>query len=118
LFTRAVFGAGIEVTVHSGHLMLKPLTPIPAMRQGMRLYPDDPADPRVFRVESPEYGTSLHVAFSGKTAMGPGTERLLLEEMLFQKRPDLRNPRRWVNAVAVAGAAGIVIRHYRASSGR
>ena len=50
LFTRALFGAGAEVTVHGGHLMLKPLTLVPAMRRGMRLYPDDPGDSRVFRV--------------------------------------------------------------------
>jgi hypothetical protein len=66
----------------------------------------------------PEYGTSLPVAFCGKTAVGPGTERLLLEEMLLQKRPALRNTRRWENALAAAGAAALVIRHYRASWGR
>ena len=42
LFARAVFGAGAEVTVRGGHLMLKPLTPIPAMRRGMRLTPTIP----------------------------------------------------------------------------
>ena len=48
LFTRALFGAGAEVTVHGGHLMLKRLTPVPAMRRGFRLYPDDPDDPECF----------------------------------------------------------------------
>jgi hypothetical protein len=32
LFVRAAIGAGYEVTVRRGHLLLKPLTPIPAMR--------------------------------------------------------------------------------------
>ena len=36
LFTRLFMGAGAEVTVRGGHLLLRPLTPIPAMRRGMR----------------------------------------------------------------------------------
>jgi hypothetical protein len=118
LFMRALMGAGAEVKVHGGHLMLKPLTPIPAMRRGLRLYPDDPDDPWVFRVEFPDYGKSLRVVFS----RGPeerGATRLLLEVMSLQKRPDVRNPRRWVNGALAAGAAALAIRrglHRRAST--
>jgi hypothetical protein len=43
--------------------MLKPLHPIPAIRRGMRLYPDDPNDPWVFRVEMPGYGQTHRVVF-------------------------------------------------------
>lgn len=107
LFTRALFGAGAEVAVHRGHLILKPLTPVPAMRRGLRLHPDDPDDPRVFRVEFPEYGMGLHVAFSEKPATGTGTTRLLLEDMSFQKRPEFRNPRRWAAGAAIAGGQSL-----------
>jgi hypothetical protein len=113
LFARALFGAGAEVTVHGGHLMLKPLTPIPAMRRGMRLYPDDPADPRVFRVEFPEFGYSFPVAFTGRPEDGVAATRLLIDLFPFQKRPGVRNPRRWVNGVAAAGAVALAIRHHR-----
>jgi hypothetical protein len=109
LFTRALFGAGAEVTVHRGHLMLKPLTPIPAMRRGMRLYPDDPGDPRVFRAELPEYGYSLRVVFSEGPEDGTTATRLLIDLFSFRKRPDARNPRRWVNGVAAAGAVAFAI---------
>lgn len=38
MFFRALFGAGAEVTVRRGHLTMTPLTPVPAMRHGMRLH--------------------------------------------------------------------------------
>lgn len=94
LFLRPLWGAGVEVTVCGGHLVLKPLTPVPAMRRGLRLYPDDPHDPRVFRAEMPEFGMSLLVAFSATPTGGTGTTRLVLEDWSFHKRPDYRNPRR------------------------
>ena len=73
LFTRALMGAGAEVTVRDGHPTLKPLHPIPAIRRGMRLHPDDPNDPWAFRVEMPEYGINLRVVFS----QNPGGGRRL-----------------------------------------
>jgi hypothetical protein len=100
LFVRSLFGAGVEVTVHGGHMTLRALTPVPAMRRDMRLYPDDPNDPELFRGELPEFGMSIRVAFSGRPDDGMTATRLLMDLFSFQKRPDLRNPRRWVNAVA------------------
>jgi hypothetical protein len=113
LFIRPLFGAGVEVTVRGGHLVLKPLTPVPAMRRSLRLHPDDPADPRVFRAEMPEFGMSLHVAFSATPAAGTGTTRLMLEDWSFRKRPEYRNPRPWVTAAAATSAIALAIRHRR-----
>jgi len=118
LFTRALFGAGIEVTVRGGHLIAKPLTPVPAMRRGLRLHPDDPADPRVFRAELPEFGTSLRVAFSEASEHPVTPPRLLIDLISFQKRPDVRDPRRWAAGAAAVGAAAFAIRHRRASPRR
>ncbi len=120
LFVRALVGAGAEVTVRGGHLLLRPLTPIPALRRGLRLYPDDPHDPWVFRVDLSElgYGTR-RVVFSGEPVEGRPVARLLLDLTSLQKRPDVRNPRRWVNGALVAGAAALAIRrgrHRRASA--
>ena len=117
LFARALFGAGAEVTVHGGHLMLKPLTPIPAMRRGMRLYPDDPSDPTVFRAELSEFGMSVPVVFSGGPDDGVTDTRLLMDLFPFHKRPGIRNPRRWLNGVAAASAAALAIRHRRHHGG-
>ena len=99
--------------MHGGHLVLKPLTPVPAMRRGLRLHPDDPHDPRVFRAEFPEFGMSHRVAFSQASEDAAAPPRLLIDLFSFHKRPDARNPRRWVNAAAAAGAAAFAIRHAR-----
>ncbi|HSJ45792.1 MAG TPA: serine hydrolase domain-containing protein [Euzebyales bacterium] len=109
LFTRAVFGAGIEVRVRRGHLMLQPMTPLPPMRSGFLLHPDDPEDPYVFRVDFAAAGLgTLRVAFSG----GPEGERpmrLLVNGMSFEKRPDARNPRLWARGLSAGGAAAVAI---------
>jgi len=115
---RVLFGAGAEVTVHHGHLMLKPLTPMPGIRRGLRLHPDDPHDPRVYRVESPEFGYSLPVVFSTGTGDRPTATRLHMDLLFsFQKRPGVRDPRRWAKGMAAVGAAALAIRirpHHRA----
>jgi CubicO group peptidase (beta-lactamase class C family) len=86
LFTRAVIGVGIEVKVRHGHLVLQPLTPVSPMRRGLRLHPDEPDDPRVFRVDFSELGMgSLRVAFGGGPH-GATDVRLALDGMSFQKR--------------------------------
>jgi hypothetical protein len=111
LFVRALFGAGAEVMVRRGHLVLKPLTRMPAMRRGMRLNPDEPDDPWVFRVEIPEYGKNMRVAFA--QAPEDGGMRLLMEVLSFRKRPDVRNPRRWANAALAAGATTLAVSRLR-----
>jgi hypothetical protein len=109
LALRALMGAGPEVVVQGGHLMLKPLTPIPAMRRGFRLYPDDPDDPRVFRIYFPEFGMDFRVVFDGGPKDGAAT-RLLLDVMSFERRPDFRNPRPWVTGGLAVGTAALAIR--------
>jgi hypothetical protein len=89
--------------------MLKPLTPIPAMRRGIRLYPDDPEDPWVFRIHFPEFGMELRVVFD-HGAQEPTARRLLLDRMSFEKRPDFRNPRPWLTGGLAVGTAALAIR--------
>jgi CubicO group peptidase (beta-lactamase class C family) len=105
MFARVGFGAGVEVTVRHGRLLLKPLTPVPGLWDPMVLHSDDPGDPRVYRVEFPRYGKTWSVVFTDDTP-----PRLLLDVMSFQKRPDWRNPRRWAAGLAAAGVAGAAIR--------
>ena len=117
LSLRALMGAGPEVVVQGGHLMLKPLTPIPAMRRGFRLYPDDPDDPRVFRIYFPEFGMDFRVVFDGAGKQGAAT-RLFLDVMSFERQPDVRNPRPWVTGGLAVGTAALAIRsvlHHRSS---
>jgi Beta-lactamase class C and other penicillin binding proteins len=106
LFARAFMGAGAEVVVDNHRLVLKPLTPVPALRRGMPLHPDDPDDPQRFRVDLSELGMgTLPVVFTGTEDDGRA-RRLWLDLMAFDKRPDVRNPRRLATAsVLTAGAA-------------
>ena len=115
LFTRAIYGAGAEVDVHGGDLILRPMTPLPAMRRGLRLHPDDPDDPRLFRAELPEFGMSLRVAFSEATEDARPSGRLLIDLTSFSKKPGIRNPRRWVTGAAIAGGAILATRRARGS---
>ncbi|HEX5524726.1 MAG TPA: serine hydrolase domain-containing protein [Pedococcus sp.] len=109
LFARALMGAGAEIVVDRRQLVLKPLTPIPALRKGMPLHPDDPKDPYAFRVDFSALGMgTLPVIFS-TTGAGSRVHRLWLDLMAFEKRPDVRNPRRLAAGALTASAvtAGI-----------
>jgi hypothetical protein len=110
LFTRAFLGAGAEVTVRRGHLVLRPLTPVPALRRGMRLHPDDPDDPRVFRVDLSGLGKgTLRVVFR-EAPDDRDAPRLLMAGMSLRKRPGLLNPRPWTTGVLAAGAVALAAR--------
>jgi CubicO group peptidase (beta-lactamase class C family) len=50
---RFVMGGGAEVYVRRGGLRLRLLSPVPALRRGIALHPDDAGDPYVFRVRLP-----------------------------------------------------------------
>jgi hypothetical protein len=64
---REMAGAGVEVFVRGDQLMLRILTPIPAMYRGFPLYPDDEKDPYVFRIDLSSFGIgTMRVIFSGE----------------------------------------------------
>ena len=48
---RLMLGGGAEVFVRGGRLMVRLLTPVPALYRGLPLHPDDPTDPYVFRLD-------------------------------------------------------------------
>ncbi len=59
------FGAGVQVTVRRGQLILRTLSPIPALYRGLRLHPDDKDDAYVFRIDLAQYGVgTARVVFS------------------------------------------------------
>ncbi len=109
---RSLFGLGTEVFVRGGRLMVRVLSPIPALYRGFVLHPDDAKDPYVFRIDASEFGMGTQrVVFS----CGAGeTTRLHLEVMplSLQKQPALTKPRLWMtgalDALAVAASASAV----------
>jgi CubicO group peptidase (beta-lactamase class C family) len=72
---RSVVGAGVQVLVRRGRLVVRCLNPVPALWRGVELHPDDPDDPLVqrFDLSSAGLGTS-RVAF----APDPLTGRMAL----------------------------------------
>jgi CubicO group peptidase (beta-lactamase class C family) len=95
---------GAEVTVRHGQLIIRGQIPVPAVRRGLRLYPDGD-DPYAFRIGLPGYGSGTSpVVFSRE----PGGEVTALHlgalPMSFQKRPGSQNPRRWAAGALAAGA--------------
>jgi CubicO group peptidase (beta-lactamase class C family) len=112
--------AGAEVVVRRGQLMLRALSPIPAVNRGVLLHPDDERDPYVFRIDLSKFGLGTsRVIFS--QAPGVGTTavhlRFAFAPLSFDKQPATKNPRRWatgaLGAVAAATAATAVRRRSR-----
>jgi len=61
---RLLFGCGVEVLVRGGRLVVRILTPIPALWRGMPLEPDDANDPYAFRLDLSRHGLeALRIVF-------------------------------------------------------
>jgi hypothetical protein len=106
-----MIGAGAEVFVRRGRLMLRFLTPIPDLYRGLALHPDNEDDPYIFRIELSESGLeSMQVVF-GQDRNGK-TTRLYVDLMALalDKQSAALNPRRWATgAVAALGAAATTV---------
>ena len=106
----AAFGGGVEIVVGGDqHLRLRALSPLAALRRGVRLHPDDADDPLLCRFEVPELGSvrvAFHRAGDGRVdALHFGTTFL----GTMHRRPAAANPRPWLRAAAVAGGLAAVV---------
>ena len=114
---RLMMGAGAEVFVRGGQLMLRFLSPVPELYRGFPLRPDDEEDPYVFRIHLEEFG--MRVVF-GQEPEGATTEvHLDLMPLTLHKQPAIKNPRLWITGAVAALAAGttaIALRRGRATS--
>ena len=106
---------GLVVTVRHGQLIIRGQLPVPAVRRGLRLYPDG-GDPYAFRINMPGFGSGTSpVVFS----RGPGGQVIALhlgvQPLTFRKRPDNGNPRPWTAGALATGALALAIRnrHHR-----
>jgi hypothetical protein len=112
---RGMAGFGVEVFVRRGRLMIRALSPIPALYRGFPLHPDDVADPYVFRIDLSEFGIGTARIVFGHNAGGAGTRvHLDLAPLSLQRQPAVKDPRPWVTgalgAFAVAATATAVRR--------
>lgn len=114
---------GIEVFVRSGQLMLRVLTPIPALSRALPLHPDDERDPYTFRLDlSPLGMAAVRLVFVHEAV---GTTSVVhtdlgKQPLSFHRRPAAKYRRAWcvgaLGGLAVATAAGAV-RRARTRSG-
>jgi CubicO group peptidase (beta-lactamase class C family) len=115
---RFAIGAGVEVFVRRGQLILRALSPIPALYRGFLLHPDDDQDPYVFRIALPWFGIGTgRVVFSREPGVGTTAVHLDFGPVSFQKQPTIKNPRLWATgafgALAVATTATAIRRSHR-----
>jgi CubicO group peptidase (beta-lactamase class C family) len=111
LFDRLAFGAGVEVTVRHGQLLLRPLSLIPSMRRGFRLRPDDDDDPYVFRADLTGVGMGTYrVAFR---PAADGTAGWCFEGLglSLRQRPKALHPRRLL--IGLLAGSGVFARRRR-----
>ena len=90
---RGMAGAGAQVVVRRGRLMVRALSPMPALYRGFALHPDDDKDPYVFRIDLSTHGLgTTRIVFSHDK--GRETTRLHLEviPLALQKRPTATRP--------------------------
>jgi CubicO group peptidase (beta-lactamase class C family) len=105
---RLTIGAGAEVFVQGGQLMLRGLSPVPAVYRGLPLHPDETDDPYVFRIDLSEFGIDTgRVAFSQKPGRGTTALHIDFFPPSLQRRPATTNPRRWVTGAL--GALAVTI---------
>jgi CubicO group peptidase (beta-lactamase class C family) len=84
---RLAFGAGAEVLVRRGQLILRFLGPVPSLFRGYELHPDDDTDPYVFRIRFPWFGVgTCRVVFGRGPGGATSTLHLDVAPMSFHKR--------------------------------
>jgi hypothetical protein len=119
---RFAIGAGAEVFVRRGQLMIRFLSPIPALYRGFLLHPDDDKDPYAFRIELPWFGIGTgRVVFSREPGLGATALHLDVAPLSFERQPAIRNPRPWITgalgALAAATTATVLRRRTRTREG-
>jgi hypothetical protein len=116
---KLAIGPGAEVLVRRGQLMIRALSPIPALYRGFLLHPDDDNDPYVFRIELPWFGIGTgRVVFSREPRVGATAVHLDFAPLSFEKQPAAKNPRPWVTgALGALGVAATVAAVRRRRSG-
>jgi len=108
------FIAGAEVFVRRGRLVLRPVTPIPALLAVLPLHPDD-KDPFVFHIDLSSFGMGTsRVVFSRESGGRTTALHLDFSALSFRKQPAAKSPKWWttgaVSVLAAAGAARVVQR--------
>jgi CubicO group peptidase (beta-lactamase class C family) len=93
---REMVGAGVEVFVRRGRLMLRALSPVPAVYRGFPLHPDDEKDPYAFRIDFSRYGMGTgRIVFSREPGAGVTAVHFELLPVSAHKRTAMRHRLAW-----------------------
>ena len=113
---RLAIPGGVEVFVRGGRLVLRAVTPVPALYRGLPLYPDDEDDPYVFRLDLSGFGQgTVRVVFGRDAASGAAAVHADLggQPVSLIRRPAdgrTRAPLTALSALLAAAAARSVMR--------
>ena len=112
----------IQVIVRHGQLVIHGQIPVPAIRRGLRLYPDGD-DPDAFRIELPGFGSGTsQVVFSRGPAGDVTAMHLGVQPLTFRKRPGIQHPTPRAAGALAAGIRALAmdrrLRYERAGSER
>jgi len=108
----------LEVASGRGHLVIRGQIPVPAIRRGLRMYPDGD-DPDTFRIELPGFGSGTsQVVFSREPGGEVTAMHLGVQPPSFRKRPGIQNPRSRAAGAFAAGALAIAMARRPATSAR
>jgi CubicO group peptidase (beta-lactamase class C family) len=114
---RLALPGGVEVFVSGGRLMIRALTPVPALYRGLPLHPDDEDDPYVFRLDLSAFGQgSVRVVFGRDIASDTAAIHADLggQPLSLIRRPTVARARApltaALGALLVAAAARSVMR--------
>jgi len=103
---RLMLGGGVEVFPRGGQLMARLRLPVPSLRRGVPLHPDDEHDPHLFRVDLSSFGMPMvRVAFSRDAADGRRVIHTDLAMVSLCERP---RKNRWVGWAAAAGLTATI----------
>jgi hypothetical protein len=109
-----IAGAGVEVFVRGGQIVLRFLTPIPALFKGFPLHPADDMDPYAFRMDLAEFGLGpFTVVFSREPETGTMAAHFDVMPLSAYKKPAAANPRLWVEGALAVSAMAIIGRRFR-----
>ncbi len=92
---RVMMGGGAQVFVRGGQLMVRLLTPIPALYRGLPLHPDHETDPFMFRLDASKFGMpTVHIVFGHEVGVGTTAVHTDLgsQPLSLLKRPATRRP--------------------------
>ena len=116
---RVMMGGGAQVFVRGGRLMLRVRTPLPALYEGLPLYPDSDADPYVFRLDLSKFGmATVRLVFGHEARVGTKAIHTDLgsQPVSLYKQPTASLTRLWATStlgVLTAAAAVTAVRRLR-----